>query len=144
MTSIKQKETFKKTLENGGIVSKAAEGIYSPSMAKNPQKITCTKGWQELMEQHLPDKLLAEKHRELLNAEVKTRQTIKGDLIWEEEKMDSQAVAKGLDMGYKLKGKYAPEKSVSLTANLDIESDNPKMKEFKKQTIEKLREIYES
>ena len=110
MATLKQKIVFKKTLENGGVVSKAAKGIYSDSMAKNPQKITNTKGWNKLMEKYIPDKLLAEKHKELLNAEIKTRQTLKGELIWEEEKMDSQAVAKGLDMGYKLKGKYTADK----------------------------------
>ena len=110
MPTLKQKIAFKKTLENGGVVSKAAKGIYSDSMAKNPQKITNTKGWNKLMEKYIPDKLLAEKHKELLNAEIKTRQTLKGELIWEEEKMDSQAVAKGLDMGYKLKGKYTADK----------------------------------
>ena len=124
MVTIKQRKTFKKALENGGIVSKAAKGIYSDAMAKNPQKITKTKGWEILLEENIPDKLLTEKHKELLNAKVKTRQTIKGDLTWEEEKMDSQAVAKGLDMGYKLKGRYAPDKKQTVSLNLNAELKN--------------------
>lgn len=140
MPSLKQKETFKNTLENGGIVSRAAKGIYSDSMAKNPQKITNTKGWEELLEQNIPDKLLAEKHRELLNAEIKTRQTLKGELVWEEEKMDSNAVSKGLDMGYKLKGRYAPEKTQSLVVNIEIE-ESEETKKMVEEYENKIREI---
>jgi hypothetical protein len=106
MPTTKQKKTFEKSLENGGVVSRAAKGIYSDAMAKNPQKITKTKGWEELMKTYLPDKLLAEKHKELLNAEIKRRSYKKGDLEFEEESIDTQAVSKGLDMAYKLKGRY--------------------------------------
>ena len=143
MATLKQKKTFKNTLENGGVVSKAAKGIYSDSMAKNPQKITNTKGWEELMEQHIPDKLLAEKHNELLNAEIITRSYVKGELSETVEKMDSQAVSKGLDMGYKLKGRYAPEKVDNRTLNLnfDVKIDSKTSKliqKFEKELYEKL------
>ena len=123
------KQTANKVMESVGTlpVSKAMLEVgYSKKTAKaNCTRITETKTWKETMEEALPDKLLAEKHIQLLHDEK------------------SEIQIKSLDMAYKLKGSYAPEKSVSLTANLDIETDNPKMKEFKKQTIEKLREIYE-
>lgn len=104
MVSLKQKIVFKKTLENGGSVSKAAKGVYSDSMAKNPQKITCTKGWKELSEQYLPDEKLVKKHVELL------------------EDIKSEIQVKALDMAYKIKGSYSPEK---------MEVDNADGKEFK-------------
>ena len=130
MATEKQKKTFNKSLENGGIVSRAAKGIYSPSMAKNPQKITSTKGWEELMEKNIPDKLLAEKHKELLTTpiKVKSKERKYGEttLIEEIEMLDTFAISKGLDMGYKLKGKYAPEKSQSVNLNLNTELKNSK------------------
>ena len=73
------------------------------------------------MQEHIPDSLLAEKHKELLTVPKKVRTYIKGDLTSEYEELDSQAIAKGLDMGYKLKGKYAPEKSVSLNVSVDAQ-----------------------
>ncbi len=69
MSTEKQKRAIAKTLENGGIVSKAMKDVgYSDAMAKNPQKLTESKGWIELMEQHFSDKDLAKKHKELLNS----------------------------------------------------------------------------
>lgn len=127
MATIKQKKAFLETGVNGGIISKAMlKAGYSESVSKRTDKLTNTKGWEELMEQHLPDKLLAEKHQELLNAEIIIRQKIKGELVWEKKKIDSQSVSKGLDMGYKLKGKYAPEKSQSVILNLNTELKNSK------------------
>ncbi len=66
--------------------------------------------YREVLEEILPDKLLAEKHLELLTVPRKCRTYIKGDLQTEVEELDSVAVSKGLDMAYKIKGEYAPEK----------------------------------
>lgn len=66
--------------------------------------------YREVLEEILPDKLLAEKHLELLTVPKKCRTFIKGDLTTEVEELDSVAVSKGLDMAYKIKGEYAPEK----------------------------------
>lgn len=98
MPTLKQKKAFKETLENGGVVSRAMlEAGYSEAMAKNPQKLTESDGWQELMDTYLPDSLLAKKHKELLN-----KRTLGS--------IDVQAVKSGLDMAYRLKGKYAEQK----------------------------------
>ncbi len=68
MTTVKQKLAVKKTLENGGNVSKAMkEAGYSKAMAKNPQKLTESLGWQELMEKELPDSNLIKVHKEGLS-----------------------------------------------------------------------------
>ena len=50
------------------------------------------------------------------------------ELTNEYEELDSQAVSKGLDMGYKLKGKYTPEKiehsgEITETLKLDRKTD---------------------
>lgn len=109
MATTKQHKVVKKILENTGMsVSKAmAESGYPPATAKNPQQLTNSKGWKELMKEYLPDDLLAQKHQELLN-----KTEITGDI-------DTQAVSKGLDMAYKLKGSYAAEKTLNVTVELD-------------------------
>lgn len=69
MATIKQKLAVKKILENNGNVSKSMKDAgYARGTAKNPQQLTRSKGWLELMEKELPDDLLAKTHKELLNA----------------------------------------------------------------------------
>ena len=69
MATARQKVAAKKVVENGGNVSQAMiEAGYSPNTAHTPQKLTESKGWDELMEEFLSDAELQEKHRELLNA----------------------------------------------------------------------------
>lgn len=63
--------------------------------------------------EQIPDKLLIEKHLKLLNkTEVVTRNNVStGEIeILPTGEIDAQAVKAGLDMAYKLKGVYAPEK----------------------------------
>lgn len=86
------------------------EAGYSLSTATKPKAVTDRIGWNELLEEHLPDALLATKHKELLTVPRKIRKSVRGDLVEEIEEVDSQALGKGLDMAYKLKGHYAPEK----------------------------------
>lgn len=110
MSTQKQKLAHSKIVENGGNVSKTMkESGYSPATAKTPSKLTRSKGWQELMEKYLPEKLLARKHRQLLN---KKQVVVIGRGINREafptKEIDTEAVARGLDMGYKLRGKYKP------------------------------------
>lgn len=78
----------------------ATENLQKPSILKSIQEM-------------LPDDLLAERHLELLN---KREQRVVGEELLEVGP-DVQAVSKGLDMAYKIKGNYAPEKSVNL--NID-------------------------
>ena len=137
MATTKQKKAFDKMVENGGNVSPAMiEAGYSENTAHTPQKLTESKGWKELMETYLPDELLGQKHRELFEqkqvsyfvfsksmsdeeiiAHVKAsgievitvRESDKGKMAFYSIP-DAQAIKSGLDMGYKLKGSYAPEK----------------------------------
>lgn len=120
MATIKQKQAFDKIVENHGNVSKTMIEVgYDPTTAKNPKNLTESKGWRELMEEVIPDSLLADKHRELLTVPKKVRTFIKGDLQSEYEELDSQAISKGLDMAYKLKGSYAAEKSITVNVNVE-------------------------
>ena len=57
-------------VENSGklSVSKAARDLGMKNYARNPQRITKTKEWKELMDEYMPDDLLAETHHSLLTA----------------------------------------------------------------------------
>ena len=113
MPTIKQKKAFDKAVENGGNVSKAMrESRYSKAMAKNPQKLTNSKGWNELMDQYLSDSKLAKVHADGLEA-----MRIHGtgdDFI---EIPDYATRHKYLDTGYKLKGKLV-DKKVNMNVNI--------------------------
>lgn len=168
MATVKQKKAIAKVVENGGNVSKAmVDAGYSAATAKTPQKLTESKGWDELMGDLLSDKKLIEKHDSLLNStrldhmlfplgprtekEKKTvdalpenlKTLLDADLQLMETELsdddirsmleevnckvrrivhgqsarhvyfwsaDNKARKEALDMAYKLKGKYAPEK----------------------------------
>lgn len=124
MATLKQKAAIENVVENGGIVSKAMiDAGYSEKTAKTPQKLTESKAWLEIMEEHLPDSKLAEKHEELLNHE------------------EGNIQVKALDMAYKLKGSYAPEKSQAVVANIDLSvKDNPKTRALAEEYEKKLKE----
>lgn len=109
MTTSKQKAVAAKITENHGNISKTMREVgYAENTAKKPSNLTNSKGWQELMEKNIPDSLLLRKHKELLN-KTEVIYSKEGELIRED--IDAQAVSKGLDMGYKLKGRYAPQES---------------------------------
>lgn len=71
---------------------------------------------QSIAEQ-IPDSLLVEKHLELLNAEKIVKIFNKGEFQEQEESIDNQSISKGLDMAYKLKGSYAPDKNINININ---------------------------
>ena len=78
---------------------------YSNRSAEKPQRLTRSKGWQDLMDEHLPDKTLLGVHKGLLR-----------DPDW-------RARDSGLDMAYKLKGSYKATK-VSVEDSLEHLSDD--------------------
>lgn len=98
MATQKQKKAIAKLIENHGNVSKAMrEAGYTEASARNPRNLTDSLAYKAIADL-IPDELLSEKHLALLN-----KQDADGNI-------DVQAVKAGLDMGYKLKGSYAPEK----------------------------------
>lgn len=53
---------------------------------------------------------------------------------------DVQAKKAALDMAYKLKGSYAPEKSISMNLSADVRSLDPKAAQLKEEYERKLLE----
>lgn len=105
----RQKKVLKKILENRGTsMSKAMkEAGYSDAYAKNPDQLAKTKTWQEVVEETFSDETLMEKHKELL--EAKKPVFLKG-MPLNISIPDYDIQVKALDMSYKIKGSYAPEK----------------------------------
>ncbi len=124
MATIRQQKVFKAVVKGSTISGAMVKAGYSKTTAHRTNKVTRTKGWQELLKQHLPDSALAKRHRELLNKQ-ETRTNADGDVI--DLGLDTQAVSKALDMAYKLKGAYAPEKSLNVNIEIPI---SPKLKEL--------------
>jgi len=95
----KQKKAFKHLVANGSTKKEAmVEAGYSERTARAPTKVTNSRGWEQLMEEYLPDDLLAEIHNDGLKAT-----DFKG-------KKDYAVRHKYLDTAYKLKGRHAPDK----------------------------------
>lgn len=100
------------------------EAGYSKEQAENSHQIVRSDGVQSLLEEMLPDSLVFKKHKALLNKEMvmaqKNNRTGKIEVIRTGE-IDANAVAKGVDMAYKLKGRYAPEKHQVVALDIDEE-----------------------
>ena len=72
---------------------------YAPSTAKNPNELTESKGWQELMDKHLPDSKLLTVHEEALDATK-----IHGSLTEPDREVpDIPTRLRAVELGYKLK-----------------------------------------
>ncbi len=100
--------------EHRGMISKAMEAVgYPASMQDRPAKVTDTKSWQALLQEHLPEDLLARRHEELLNKREGTYVTYgrgknrKVEFI--DKGPDTSAVTRGLEMAYKLRGSFVAE-----------------------------------
>jgi divalent metal cation (Fe/Co/Zn/Cd) transporter len=125
MATERQKRVFQKILEKPRPIGTVMrEEGYSENTIVDPQNLTKSKGWKELMEQYLPDDKLAKKHDQLLEHE------------------EGNIQVKALDMAYKLKGSYAPDKSVNITANIDVDPTNPEAKKLTDEYEAKLKEAF--
>ena len=139
---------------------------YSEESAKKPYRLKEAKGFRDLLEENgLDDASLAKKHQELLNASridhmvfptdeealpddeirellasvnCKVRRIVHGETarhvyFWAS---DNKARLTALDMGYKLKGSYAPEKKAIVHAHVNM---NPKTKAIADRFEEELK-----
>ena len=147
LSEILRKAKGQKNVTMGKILKEAG---YSDSVSKHPDIVTETKGFKELLEEYLPDALIQQTHKDLLqaarldeykmdaNLDDKEIQSIvesvpgckvrkilrfKKDLyvtvyFWAP---DGQSRKAAIDMAYKLKGSYAPEKSkIDLGGQLEV------------------------
>lgn len=136
--SLRMRKTAKILLEKGSksVSSAMREAGYSENTAKVPSKVTKTQSWQSLMDQYLPQDLIARKHQELLEAE-ETVFIPRGNKILEKKRPDFAARKAGVDMAHKLRGNFAPEK-VELSKRKFQDMSNKELSEFIAQKSAKL------
>ena len=114
MSTIKQQLTAKILSENikKPVGQAMLEAGYSLSSSKRPTQLTKSKTWPTLMEKYFPDSLLSKQHKKLLVKKEFIAVGDRGDRHLEPTgEIDPFAVARALDMAYKLKNKYPAEKS---------------------------------
>ncbi len=97
------------------------ENVAAVIASKNIRKVKIQKAIESIAKS-IPDELLVEKHLALLRKKEKV--VINGEV---NEDIDAQAVKSGLDMAYKLKGAYSPDKiqhsgEVKTESSMDIEA----------------------
>lgn len=125
MATIKQKLAVKKIIENRGNVSKSMVEVgYKKNTAHNPRNLLDSKGFQALLEKHLPESLLLKVHKEGLAA---TKQQGVGGMVLNVEKKefghteiavpDYAVRHKYLETGYKIRGKLNNDNSDGKTTN---------------------------
>lgn len=124
MPTMKQKRVAKEILENPGkpLGRVMVEAGYSPATAQNPTDLTKSKGWEELMEEYLPDEKLQQVHREGLEAtKIISANITYGDADGKTNDfidVPDYAVRKQyLELGYKVKNKIKDK--VELTGDKD-------------------------
>ena len=116
-----QKKAFKIVMKEDEPTSVAmVKAGYAPLTAKDPWKLTRSRGWAELTDKHLPDKLLIQVHREGLAATEIRNKLLEDGRIAPAEVPDYEIRHKYLDSAYKIKGSYAPEKHLSQNVSIGI------------------------
>lgn len=151
MATLRQQKAINAIVGNGGNISKGMlEAGYAPTTANKTEKLVNSKAWPELMEKYLPNDLIAKKHKALFNQKqldyfvfpkamedeeitehvtaaglkvIVIRQTEKGKMAFYSND-DPQAIAKATDMAYKLKGSYAPEKTLNLNVEVTVDEED--------------------
>ncbi len=109
--------------EHEGKISSAMAVVgYTPAMMDAPRNVTATKSWQALMEEHMPQSLLAKRHEELLNKRDTSLvhygrgKNARVELI--DRGPDVTAVKGALEMAYKLRGSFVAEPPPAPVANI--------------------------
>lgn len=130
----KQKLAAKKLLENTGMpVGQAmAEVGYKPGSVKNPQQLTESKGFQELMEQYLPDEKVLAAHEAGLEATktsnaaillTKDGQTVRAEEQGLIEVPDHPTRLKAVELAYKVKKKIGNDTGPTVQVNTQVNLD---------------------
>lgn len=115
-------------MRNYSVTTRGSAAVRAHERMKNPRVRAAIQRYAD----RIDDDLLYKRHVELLNKKEIIRHFSVELGEWIEEKTDqpeTQAVTKGLDMAYKLKGAYAAEKSVQIRMNANIET-NEKAREL--------------
>lgn len=166
----KEKDFVTEYLDNGHNGTQAALAVYNtedPNTAGVIAHENLSKPKiKDAIKEALPDDLLAQKHKELFNQKQLAYFTFSKEMPDEEiidhveaagfavivvrpsDKVkyafysidDAQAKSKALDMAYKVRGTYAPEKSVSLNFTADAQQADPELDKLREEFNSKIKE----
>jgi phage terminase small subunit len=138
-----EREFVNEFLANGNNATQAVATVYKKEVNNSTRvkasRLLTKDNIQKAFAERLPDDLLEERHLELLNKrEIHISKLANGQEVAELiDQPDTQAVSKGLDMAYKIKSTYAPEKHTSTSVNINL--DESKVKELN----DRLQKIYD-
>ncbi len=109
--------------EHKGLITSAMRALdFTPSLIDSPTQVTRTKSWKALLDERLSEDLLTRRHTELLNKRDGTYVTIgRGKsrrVEFIDKGPDTTAVARGLELAYKLRGSFVPEPVAVAPANV--------------------------
>ena len=120
-------------LDKNAAVNSKDYKIASAISTENLEKPTIQKAIADM----LPDELLSTRHLELLNKrEVVKMFNGEGQII---DQPDTQAVSKGLDMAYKIKGSYKSDNPPPARVLIQIKIGNKEMEDLRQEYEEKLK-----
>lgn len=106
----KHRAIFERMKQGETITGAMIAMSYSPSVVDRPTQITRSKSWAMLMDEQLPEDVVARRHREILDArKYRTVVTGRGKNRREERVDDGvdPIVVKGVELAYKLRGRTA-------------------------------------
>lgn len=114
--TLRQKKATEKLVENGGNISQAmlAAG-YSPNTAHTPQKLTESKGFEELRDQFMPDNEVLATHKAGFSA-----MRIHGTNDNFIEIPDYGIRLKAVELAYKVKGRLKDGLSVAGDMTMNV------------------------
>lgn len=121
------KKVFVEKLENVGkpLGQIMRENGYAENTANNPDHVTKSKSWEMLMDEYIPESLIAETHKEAFSATrvisaMNTGKQATGATADFIDVPDWQTRMKATELGYKIRGK--------LTEKTDITSGGKELK----------------
>jgi hypothetical protein len=117
---IKGKSRRQAVLNNYNLKNLSGSSAIVDRLSKRPRVIKKILSIAE----SIPNDLLVRRHLQLLNKKEKLirNNMTSGEIeTIETGEIDTNAVQKGLDMAYKLKGEYAPDKHINLNADVSDE-----------------------
>ncbi len=122
----KQEEVVKLVVDKGMTVEEAMAKVGYSETSIAHRTVLNSRAWPLLMDRYLSNSYLLDKHKSLLEKKETyrffNRETNRVEIVRTDE-IDAQAVAKGLDYAYKLKGKYQNETQINVGVQVNLGND---------------------
>lgn len=114
MVTVRQRVAFKEVVNGSTLTNAMKIAKYSPSAVKRTNKLTRTKGWEELMQTFIPDEELAIKHNQQLNSSKLTK--LYFDIDDDDEMIEEVCRKLGVELLYVKENKAKDGKTANVKA----------------------------